>query len=515
MKKGRIAGIFVIAIAVCAAGIFYLQSKNNKADLPASNNAVESSGTLSTAPAVSESTVQTGNSQETTVNKPTKELTMTKEDGNVRITDGVYHSNVSLYDTGGKEGFDLISYNDSGRTLVYSYNVNEEKLVKLFDIENYSGVRILKDGSGVVYMGNSQTGEYGGRLVYLKSDGTVKQLLELCTWYEMSPDGQWIAANGTPDKASQNEQKIYLYSMKDESFTELEGIRTPSSWSQFLSFHIVWSSDSRHILLGNVIADADSKKVVKDLGADGYSLSNFRWSPDGSKLCYRAQSMKYEKYSLPGEDSSDRLSDKLGIYYTDDNSVNYRSFTDFLVYGLMWNSDSGSIAMTMIPIKSADELVKKGAEFNYKDSPCWVDIKTVNPKNLEVKDILSSYTAGSTPNLQGLRSFSGNELFFVRDKDGAVYLSAMNIDKSEFKDLMPEDSCVDSIIYKEGRTFILDMEWLYRLDEGYKPVKIWQRTVDGNISNDITLYPEINKIAFTRYDDARKNTYLEISNLNY
>lgn len=264
-----------------------------------------------------------------------------------------------------------------------------------------------------------------------------------------------------------------------------------------------------------MIADADSKKIVKNLGTDEYSLSNLEWSPDGRKLCFRAQSQEYAKYSIPGEEFSDKVSDKLGLYYANDNSVKYMSITGFLVYRFMWNSDSSSIALSTVPIKAADELVNKDEVVYHMDSPYWVDIKTVNPENLEVKDVLSSYSADGKANVVGLRSFSGKELFFVRDKEGTGYVSIMNIDDNTFKDVMPAGPGLDPIIYTDGCTFILDLEWLYRLDDGYKPVKLWERTIDGNISNDITVYPEINKIAYTRYDDDKKNIYLGISNLNY
>jgi len=271
------------------------------------------------------------------------------------------------------------SNNDNISNIFYNFNIYKGSIDKLFNIdgEMWGAGEIVEEGNEIIYSHNGFDGLYS-----LKKDGIVNQITKAQSWFHFSPDGKRIVINGIPaDGSDDSEYKRYIYDVEKGLLEESSLIPNMDYVFSFIAAR--WSPDSIHISSQTgdkenrlTIINGAKNSLEKEIIIDDSLISFPIWSPDGKKLAFMVQTKDKGQYIIEGEELYFYMSDKIGIYDTEDNSVSYIDLDDQLtVNSPIWNEDSKGIFLQTVSTKMADKIIDRSMEgqkkieinFNYLD----------------------------------------------------------------------------------------------------------------------------------------------------
>lgn len=357
----------------------------------------------------------------------------------------------------------------------YEFNTLTKEIKQTFNLDGeYYWQTLVNDGQGLIYSNDGFNGLY-----YLSKNKESTKIMDSQRWYNISPDGRKIIINGSPTKDSTQEHfQRYIYDIESGALILNESIPDMDYVFSYLAAR--WSHDSIHISSQETdksnslkIIDTVNNKVKKEIIIDGAIISYPCWSTNGKELAFLVQSEQNSGYVLEGEDTNFYLSDRVGIYSTEDNSLKYIDLKDSLaVNPITWGIESSGFFIDTVPKSTADEILGRthDSEINEKYAMNYVNVSTEKVKEIFKIKIDMYYNNILVTTVPLKMQDDGTLLYYESNElDGEISsVKAFNRDTGEIIEIFESKSYIQQIFEKDDKLVVISQDGIYDIDKDLK-----------------------------------------------
>ncbi len=381
----------------------------------------------------------------------------------------------------GASGFTFMYYYSDRRSLFYRFNPRLNRPELCSDVPgNIDGGTVTNHGAGVLYREMVAGNYLEGNLYHQVQGRPLRKILKRCNWYVISPDRRQVIAGGIPfADRTQSGRKVYLYNLERRTLSEIAGVVGPEDWEELLSLTCSWSSNSRYVYLEDKVFDSEPLRLLKAFPADGARRSMFSWSPDGKQLAFAVQSPANAAYSLSEEHRDLFLSDRLGIYNLNDQSLRSLTFPASLIGGFVWGQDGKRIAAVAVPLEAAAAYVNRANGSGPADR---LELLLIDSVALKTVPILTQAP------LTEVNALAGEVLIFTQQRKGHPVISACRLSDRTVQDLLAEDLLAAEVSRKQ--VYLAAASGVYRIDSSLKLTRLTDHSGEG----ELLILPEARQI---------------------